>query len=452
MFFNIQNNGQQAAIIDATRTLTYNELQELAEQYPFSSNRKELIVLLGDNEIETVAAYIAALQAKHAVMLLSPSLNEELLLEILYNYKPRWIVSCQKRSFAGYSISRHEHVLVHEHPVVVEIHSQLALLLSTSGTTGSQKFVRLSYRNLQSNAESIAEYLALTENERAILNLPLSYSYGLSILNSHFQVGATVLLTNESVIAKSFWSFVEEQRATSLPGVPFTYQMLQRVGFLQMELPYLRTLTQAGGRLDQRLVRLFGEYAKTNHKQFFVMYGQTEASPRISYVPSDKLLEKSGSIGVSVPGGKLELDPESNELIYYGENVMLGYAQSLDDLAKGDVCNGVLYTGDVAIVDDEGYFTITGRMKRFVKLMGLRINLDEVERKLESLVQQPIACVGNDDRLIVVTELEEQATTIKAYVQELYKLHHTAFRVKVVEQIPRMANGKINYSALKDES
>jgi long-chain acyl-CoA synthetase len=453
MFFNIQHHVQRDAIITNKSKLTYTELQELADNYDFQSSNKELIVLLGDHEVEIVAAYVSALQARHAVMLLSPTMNSDLLAQIVENYQPRWIVAFnedRKVNFHGYC--QNDKVLEREEQTKMEIYGELAVLLSTSGTTGSHKFVRLSYHNLQANAEAIAQYLELCQDERAILNLPLSYSYGLSILNSHLQVGAAVLLTGESVITKSFWNFVQEQQATSLPGVPFTYQLLQRVGFMGMNLPYLSTLTQAGGRLDQRLVQLFGEYARDNDKRFYVMYGQTEAAPRISYVPSEKLLEKPSAIGIAVPGGKLELDPDSNELIYYGDNVMLGYAESLDDLAKGDVCNGVLHTGDVAVVDEDGFFTITGRMKRFIKLFGLRINLDEVERKLEALLQQPIACVGNDDRLIIATESESLVTEIKRHIHELYKLHATAYRVKVLEQIPRMANGKTNYGALKDES
>ncbi|MED4954407.1 AMP-binding protein [Paenibacillus macerans] len=449
MFFNILQYGEQCAVITEQRMLTYAELQALADQYGFRSDNKELVLLLCDNEIEIVAAYVAALQAKQAVMLLNASTNLELLNHIVMTYQPKWIVALNELTFDGYR--QRGNVLEREQHSGAAIHSELAVLLSTSGTTGSHKFVRLSYANIQSNAEAIAQYLEIDASERGILNLPLSYSYGLSILNSHFHAGAAVLLTGESVVAKTFWNFVREQQATSLPGVPFTYQMLERVGFFKMELPYLRTLTQAGGRLEERLVRLLGEYAKEQRKRFFVMYGQTEAAPRISYIPSDRVLDKPGSIGIPIPGGRLELAPDTGELIYYGSNVMLGYAESLADLAKGDECGGVLYTGDTATVDEEGFFTITGRMKRFIKLFGLRINLDEVERKLEALLQQPIACVGNDDKLLVATESSQHVAEIKQHVDHLYKLHPTAYRVIVVEEIPRLANGKINYQALKGE-
>lgn len=449
MLFNIQQYAQQCAVVTEYREFTYAELQALADQYSFRADNKQLVLLLCDNHIELVAAYLAALQAGQAVMLLNASINEDLLSHIIMTYMPQWIVETSGLQFAGYH--KQGNVLTREQQAEAVIHPELAVLLSTSGTTGSQKFVRLSYTNLQSNAESIAEYLELDRNERGILNLPLSYSYGLSILNSHFQVGAAVLLTGESVVARAFWDFIREQRATSLPGVPFTYQMLQRVGFFRMELPHLRTLTQAGGRLEERLVRLTGEYAREQNKRFFVMYGQTEAAPRISYVPSHRVLDKPGSIGIPIPGGRLELAPDTGELTYYGRNVMLGYAQSLEDLAKGDECGGVLYTGDTAVVDTEGYFTITGRMKRFIKLFGLRINLDEIEKRLETLLQQPVACLGSDDRLLVITESSQLIATIKQYIDQLYKLHPTSYRVLAVEEIPRLANGKINYQVLKGE-
>lgn len=449
MFFDIQQYGEQNAVITEQSKLTYAELQALADQYDFRSDDKELVLLLCDNEIEIVAAYVAALQAKQAVMLLNASTNIGLLNHIVMTYRPKWIVVSSGLTFDGYR--QQGNVLEREQHSRAAIHSELAILLSTSGTTGSHKFVRLSYANIQSNAEAIAKYLEIDADERGILNLPLSYSYGLSILNSHFQAGAAVLLTGESVVAKTFWNFVREQQATSLPGVPFTYQMLERIGFFKMELPHLRTLTQAGGRLEERLVRLLGEYAKEQGKRFFVMYGQTEAAPRISYIPSDRVLDKTGSIGIPIPGGRLELASDTGELIYYGSNVMLGYAETLADLAKGDECGGVLHTGDTATVDEEGFFTITGRMKRFIKLFGLRINLDEVERKLEALLQQPIACVGNDDKLLVATESSQHVAEIKQHVDQLYKLHPTAYRVVVVDEIPRLANGKNDYQALKGE-
>lgn len=436
-FFDLDS--ENIAVITQEQIYKYNELQVLE----FKSKQKELILILCKNTIDILSAYISAMNSKHAVMLLAADINPELLKSIITNYKPKWIIGSEL--YEGYTSQ--QFYLVRDMDVQANIHSDLALLLSTSGTTGSQKFVRLSYENLRTNAESIIEYLNLDENERAIMNLPLSYSYGMSIVNSHLLAGASILLSDESVMEKTFWDFVKEHQATSIPGVPFTYQMLQRIGFVKMELPYLKTLTQAGGRLNEKLVHYFGNYAKEKNKRFYIMYGQTEAAPRMSYIPYNQVLEKAGTIGIPIPNGELAI--EDGELVYRGANVMMGYAESLKDLTKGDELKGLLYTGDTAAVDEDGYFTITGRLKRFIKLFGLRINLDDVEKRLEATLHIPLACTGSDDKLIVVIEQEQYVEHVKREVEALYQLHKTAYKVKVLS-IPRFANGKVDYMKLKE--
>lgn len=428
------------SIIDSNNNLVKND----DEIVRFEFGEKRLILILCSNTLDVISKYISAMNSDHAVMLLASDIHKELLKDIILQYKPRWIVGID--NYEGYIQSTG--TLVSREDEDINIHPDLALLLSTSGTTGSQKFVRLSYENLRSNAESIIEYLKIDKNERAVMSLPLSYSYGMSIVNSHLLAGATILLTDESVMEKSFWEFVKEQQATSIAGVPFTYQMLQRIGLTKMDLPYLKTLTQAGGRLNEKLVRHFGEWALANDKRFYVMYGQTEAAPRMSYIPYDKVLEKAGTIGIAVPGGELMI--VNDELVYKGPNVMMGYAESLDDLANGDEMQGILQTGDTATVDEDGYFMITGRLKRFIKLFGLRINLDDVEKKLEQRFHIALACTGSDDKLIVAIEQETYIDAVKQEIEALYHLHKTACKVKVLP-IPRFANGKTDYMKLKEQ-
>lgn len=436
-FFNVTS--EELAVITAEQTYTYKDLLGI----PFEDSKKQLILILCDGTFKTLSAYVTAMNSKHAVMLLSADIHEELLASIIKHYPIKWIVGLQ--NLEGYI--KEEQRLVRIEHVDIEINEELALLLSTSGTTGSQKFVRLSYGNLKANAQAIQEYLEINAEERPVLNLPLSYSYGMSIVNSHLLAGAALVLTNESVLEKSFWSFIKDAKATSLAGVPFTYQMLQRIGFIKMDLPDLRSLTQAGGRLNEKLVHYFANYARETNKRFYVMYGQTEAAPRISYIPYNRVLDKAGSIGIAVPGGKLEI--VEDELIYTGKNVMMGYAQCSEDLAKGDELQGILHTGDTAIVDKEGYFTITGRLKRFIKLFGLRINLDDVEKKLEQRLQISLACTGTDDKLIIVIEQDEYRDAIKRTIEEIYHLHKSAFKVIMME-IPHLSNGKVDYVKLKE--
>lgn len=438
-FFNLKRNN--IAVITSKKIYTYKEIS----QSVFLSSQKELVFILCTNTIDILDAYVSAMNSEHAVMLLSSDINSELLADIIAKYKPKWIVGI--KTFEGYALENG--LLTRVEFREAKLHKDLAVLLSTSGTTGSPKFVRLSYENLRVNAHSIITYLAIGENERAVMNLPLSYSYGMSIVNSHLLAGSSILLTDQSVLEKSFWDFVREQKATSIAGVPFTYQMLQRIGFMKMDLPHLKTLTQAGGRLNEKLVKSFAEYAQQQNKSFYVMYGQTEAAPRMSYIPSHKVFEKADTIGIAIPGGELSIDAETSELIYRGANVMMGYAECLEDLAKGDEMGGVLHTGDTATIDEDGYFIITGRVKRFIKLFGLRINLDDVEKKLETEFHTTVACTGNDDKLIIVIEHEEFVDAVKVAIERLYKLHKTAYKV-MVHEIPRFANGKTDYTILKE--
>ena len=438
-FFKVESN--RLAIITEQQPYYYNEIPMIA----FTHSHKQLILILCRNTIDILAAYISGLNSGHAVMLLTADIHKELLKNIINQYKPYWIVGMEE--YEGYTYNFNK--LVRDTEFGVMIHADLAILLSTSGTTGSQKFVRLSYDNIRSNAQSIVDYLEINEQEVAVMNLPLSYSYGMSIVNSHLLAGASILLTDMGVMEKPFWELVRNYKATSLAGVPFTYQMLHRIGFIKMDLPHLKVLTQAGGRLNEKFVKAFGEYAKEHDKRLYIMYGQTEAAPRMSYIPYHQVLEKAGTIGVAIPGGQLAIEGELNELVYRGANVMMGYAESLADLAKGDEMQGVLHTGDTAIVDEDGYFTITGRIKRFIKLFGLRINLDDVERKLEEAIHIPLACTGFDDKLIVAIEQEEAMGQVKEMIAHLYKLHRSAYKVVILE-IPRLANGKTDYMKLKE--
>ena len=437
--------------------------------------KKQLGCILANNQLQDIEFYLAALQINDAVMILDGKMNPLLLRGIVEQYRPDWITgSCIIDETAvvlkalSYEESRQDTLWflkgsfgeeikeVTKEITDSTINDQLAVLLSTSGTTGNPKMVRLSKKNLQANAQAIATYLNLYPQERAITSLPMSYSYGLSVINSHLLAGGTLLLTDESVMSKAFWQLFREGEATSLAGVPYMYQMLHRLRLSKMELPSLRTLTQAGGRLPEDLARYFGELAEERGWRFFVMYGQTEATARMSYLPPEMLLSKLNSIGVAIPGGRFEIDDQTEELIYYGANVMLGYAENRSDLSKGDECQGRLATGDIAISDAEGYYYITGRLKRIIKLFGLRINLDDLEQQIQREFHINIASTGNDEQMNVWLERQQEAQQevdrlllqIKQWIGQRYQLYHTAYTVKAIEKIPVTNNGKIDYITL----
>ena len=298
------------------------------------------------------------------------------------------------------------------------------MLISTSGSTGSPKLVRQTYTNIEENTRSIIQYLGITDSERAITTLPMNYVYGLSVLNTHLYAGAALILTDLVCYSKKFWDLFRSQEATSFAGVPFMYEMLDKLRFTKkIEVPSLRYMTQAGGKLSPDLQKKVSEYARDTGRKFVVMYGASEATARMGYLPMEYALEKEGSMGIAIPGGRFALLGEDDqefdepdrvgEMIYYGPNVTLGYAQQRADLAKGDENHGRLVTGDMARRDADGFYYIVGRKKRFVKILGKRVNLDEMERLLKKNFDSiDIACAGADDRLgvfVVDPALAEQS-------------------------------------------
>jgi acyl-coenzyme A synthetase/AMP-(fatty) acid ligase len=351
-----------------------------------------------------------------------------------------------------------EYVLVRTAYSRFPINPDLLLLLTTSGSTGSPKLVRISEKNLLSNAKSIADYLGIGPGERAVTSLPMHYSYGMSVINSHLLKGATLLLTDKPVMQKPFWEFVRAERATSIAGVPYTYEMLRRLRFMDMNLPDLKTMTQAGGKLKAEIAKEFIQKAKERGKKFIVMYGQTEASPRMSYLPFDWALEKYSSIGIPIPGGRMFIaDSDGTEienplidgdLVYEGPNVCMGYAENKDDLMKGDENHGRLLTGDIAHKDADGFFYITGRKKRFVKVWGNRCNLDALEQLVKNITTE-CACVGVDDKITIFVTETGLETRIKEYLCEKTGFNLRAFDVSVLDRIPTKDSGKIDYQQLQ---
>jgi long-chain acyl-CoA synthetase len=440
------------ALIDETgRTVSYAELDEQAAQAARRLGPRSLGAIRMGNDAASLVTYLACLRAGHVPLLLARDAAPAQLAGVVAAYRPAWVAGPAE---AAAPLSPHALPIRHLGGGPTPLHPDLALLLGTSGTTGSTQFVRLSATALEANARAIARYLALGPHERALTVLPPHYSYGLSVIHSHLAAGGCLVLSSASVLSPQFVETARRHGVTSLSGVPTTYQMLCRTGLQQQDLPALRTLTQAGGRLDERLVLDFSGWAARTGRRLFVMYGQTEATARISYVPPGQLAARPRSIGIAIPGGRLHVDAQDGELVYEGPNVMLGYAQEAADLLRGDELQGVLRTGDLGGQDGEGFFFLTGRRKRMLKLAGRRFSLDEVESWLQRASGLPAAVTGSDDRLLAFLEgaSPELAQALRGRLAAELGVAQALVQVSGLASLPLLPNGKIDYRALQGAS
>lgn len=445
--------------------LTYNELYEEADKLYKVIKKRCMVFSLSTNTMGSVIGYASFIENRVVPVLLNAHLESELLNKLIEIYSPAylWLPEERTNEFPDFKpvYRKWKYVLLQtDFEVSYPLYDELCLMLTTSGSTGSPKFVRQSYKNVSDNADSIVEYLGIDDSERPITTLPMNYTYGLSIINSHFKVGAAILLTDRGLMQKEFWKFFKEQQATSFGGVPYTYEMLEKLRFFRMELPSLRYMTQAGGKLPPELHKKFAEYAQGKNIKFIVMYGQCEATARMGYLPPEKSLKKYGSMGIAIPGGKFHLidvkgetisEPYvTGELVYEGTNVTLGYAECGEDLLKGDERHGILQTGDMAQFDEDGYYYIVGRKKRFLKIYGNRVNLDEIDRMIKTEFNNiDCASAGVDDHMYIFLTNESITEKVKDFVVKKTRLNPAAFHTVVIDEIPKNDAGKTLYKELE---
>ncbi|MGI6653635.1 MAG: AMP-binding protein [Christensenellales bacterium] len=462
--WNLTQYGENTALIDEFGTkLTYNKLNNKAKTLAEIIGKRCLVFCLCRNEIGSALGYVAFINNGIVPVMLNSGLEENLLNNLLETYQPKylWVPNELAAKFPGMSMKHEAYsysLLKTECEHEYSLYDELGLLITTSGSTGSPQLVRQSYINVLDNAISIVKYLELDSTERPITTLPMNYVYGLSIVNSHFLIGATLLLTDKGVAQKEFWKFFRDAEATSFGGVPYTYEMLDKLRFYRMKLPSLRTMTQAGGKITPELHERFAKYAMENGKRFVVMYGAAEATARMGYLPPDKAVEKKGSMGIPIPGGeffllgadgnKIVTPYTTGELVYKGRNVTLGYAGCAEDLAKGDERQGRLETGDMAQFDEDGYYYIVGRKKRFLKIYGNRVNLDEVDRLIKGEFEIEVASTGIDDHLYIFVTNEKYVDSVRKFVINKTKLNHAAFKVIVIDMLPKNDSGKTLYKEL----
>lgn len=409
-FFSYSRGMSNKFILNEKENVTFEELHRISlslSQYLYSHwGENNNIILISQNSFFFITCYLAIIKSGNVCIPLNPSIEQN-----NFNYIQN-ATGC-KLSFitekillnlkvSGETISEQEHKRIIQEfdsgkdeffNEITFDDNRLAEILFTSGSTGAPKGVMLTHLNLRANTESILAYLKLSSNDSSLLVLPLYYCYGLSILHTHLKVGASIVLNNNFFLLGSVINDLIKYECTGFAGVPSHFQLLLRKSqtFKQNKFEHLRYVTQAGGKLHDVFINEFIEtFPKIN---FYVMYGQTEATARLSFLHPSKLKAKIGSIGKAIPGVSLKiigLDGEYvetgviGEIVAKGDNVMKGYLN--DSIESNQVLkNGWLHTGDLGIMDNDGFIYLKSRKKEIMKIGGQRISPKEIEEVIISM-------------------------------------------------------------------
>lgn len=448
---------REAIVDEFDHKFTYGELDALSAEYEKNIQARSLVLILCDYAIETVAFYYCQMTNHVVPILVDKKIKQEVLLNIIKTYEPEFIwVPRGMENILGAAAEKNweigGHVLLKSSFKKCEMDFRLALLLTTSGTTGSIKFVRLSYDNLLHNIQSFGKRVGICEDDRGITVLPMYHCFGLSLLHMQWLAGAAVYVTDCSVLDVKFWNFFAKGKVTNFFGVAYTFEMLKQIGFLEKNYPSLRFIVQGGARMSDERRKEFIEGLQRKKVRLYIGYGQTEATTCISLI-YEKVKEKMASVGEPISGIEIAVknpdDAGVGELVIKGKNVSLGYAFGREDLIRGDDNGGCLYTGDMVYVDTEGDIFIRGRKSRFIKILGERISLDEIEAVL--LGHFPgieFACAGEDDKIaIFYTGIHKEKEILRFFCRE-FSIPGKLAECYSIKELPRTNTGKVNYAEL----
>lgn len=460
--FNFEKYYSNIALIDDKyNQLTYKQLEEKGDELYSCINKRTLVFILCSNTISSLIGYTSFLNHEIVPIMLNSNIDIELLNGIIVAYKPEyiWIPNSRIHDFTYEEIcSINDYSLLKTGFSTPKMIDDLCILVTTSGSTGSVKYVRQTYKNVIADSKNTSSAWNVTSNDRLITTMPMNYTFSIMMINSHLYNGGTILLTAENILSDNFWTFFKKESATFFGGVPFIYEMLDRIDFYSMEIDSIRCLVEGGSKLSDILqIKMIADAKKRNY-DFIISYGATETCGLISYLPFNKSDRKIGSIGICMPNGKLYIKKEDRiineaniqgELVYEGDNVSLGYAERLEDLLKSDDRNGIYETGDLGFFDNDNYFFITGRKKRFAKIYGHRVSLDEIDLIVKSQFNNiEFASMSKDDRLYLFTNSKELGKSITKFLSNKTKLPISAFCTILIDAIPKNESGKIMYKDL----
>jgi len=459
MIFDIDKHNSETVALkdDSGLIFTYGDLVRKIGSAPIKLPQRSLVFILAENTVQVITFVLTCLEHRIVPLLLNPDLDSDLFKSYIDKYSPNAIF-CNTKSTKNIKnikeiISYSDYDLVLLANEQIELNESLSFLLPTSGSTGSPKLVRHSLDNLTFSAKSVSMFFEIVPNDVGLGALPCYYTMGFSVISSHLHAGATVVLTQYNLTDRNFWDILKNEKISILTGVPYTFDVLFKMRLERYDLPSLRIITQGGGKLPEPIWLKLANYADLKGIKFIPTYGQTEGTARMSFLNANQVNEKIGSIGKPIPGGFFEIWDENKkiineveatgELVYKGKNVTLGYAENYIDLLKGDERNGLLETGDIVKRDTDGFYFIVGRKKRFLKLFGLRISLDEIEDLVKNNFEVDCFSTGDDSLLTVYITNSDLLINVKNWLVAKTKLFHQAIEIKFVEEIPRNSSGKV---------
>jgi long-chain acyl-CoA synthetase len=457
---NFKNN--TALVINGKEKITYEDLIFEAEKFVSNiAEERSLIFILIDNDLESIVALIGSELNNSVIMLINPNINISALNKLINLYKPDYIFLSKEKN-----METNDFELIFSYGVYEllksikffskKINKKLLFLQTTSGSTGSPKNVKLSYENLKSNTDSIINDLKISKNDIAITTLPPSYVYGLSIINTHLKVGAKIVLNKFSVLEKKFWNMLVFNKVNNFGAVPYIYEILIKIGLKEEFFKNLKYTTVAGGHLDNNLkLSLLKFYEKVGVK-LITMYGAAEATSRMSILSPKYSQKKIGSIGVPISNGKIYIEDENKkiitkpyqrgELIFEGKNVFMGYANSFYDLYKQEENNYILKTGDIGYFDKDHFFYIVGKKNRYIKIIGNRISLDELQKIIYEFGYKNVCCQNLKDTLDIFINVENVEDKIQSYVAKYLSLNKSLIKINYLKSFPMTKNNKIDYN------
>lgn len=449
------NLKKDALIGDDGVRISYAQLEADAARFAESIRQRCFVIILADNSVDTIRFYLSCMTQRCVPLLLEPNLYPDYLEDYVKRYLPRYLWAPEAwlptvEPWGSVVFHAGGHVLVQTAHAIYPMDANLALLLTTSGSTGNPKAVRLSRRNLEENATAIVEAMRILPDDRSVTSLPINYTYGMAIVHMHLRAGASLLITSRKVIDPQFRAFLYRENITNFQGVPYIHEMMDRLNFYNDPPQGLRFVSMGGGKAPEAFQDKLNALFARKGIRFYALYGQTEGTTMLTKLPEGKLQNDSDCIGVACRGMEASVDPETGELIFRGTSVCMGFAETWEDLLRGDDNKGILHTGDLARMDSRGYIYLMGRLKRIVKMAGKRLSMDDVETLVcQTYPQVQCACCGADNDLAIFVTEELPERDVKYLVATRLRISHLSLSVIYLAEIPRTERGKTDYGKMQ---